>query len=249
MIGYLKNERDFVPWVAAMSGMHQQEYLLGDAEIVPEVQRYFLSLILPFYNSLGWTSINQSTDWREALLQPDVLSTVCHYGYRECIDSARSIFRRWFLNPTQNQILFSLRPIVYCVAIQEGSDEEFLFLWNRLKVEQVSSEVENLLHGLSCTRDRSRIVWFLNQHLKNQSVIREQDMPSSIRNVARSQYGYPITWLWLQENWSQLFAKWGKTDSGLNGIIEAVANRFVTMRQLNEFKNFADSIVDKGKSH
>ncbi|CAF3718849.1 unnamed protein product [Rotaria sp. Silwood1] len=246
LIGYLKNERDFVPWIAAFSVIEQQEYLLGDHEIFPELQRYFLSLILPLYNSIGWTSINQSTDWRRALLQPKALSAACFYGYRECIDTARSMFRRWYFNPTQNGIPASLRSIVYCIAVREGSHEEFQFLWNRLEHEQDPTETQYLLHGLACIQDRSQIVWFLNQHLQNESIIREQDMTNSIINVAHSRDSNQIAWIWIQENWSKLFAKWGKSDSGLGYIIDEVTNRFVTVRQLNEFKNFVDSIIDKG---
>ncbi|CAF4665184.1 unnamed protein product [Rotaria sp. Silwood1] len=209
--------------------MDHQEDLLGDHEIFLQVQLYFLNLILPLCNNIGWTLINQTTDWRRALLQPEVLSTVCYYGYRECIDAARSIYRRWYLNPARNPIPMSLRSTVYCMVVREGSHGEFEFLWNRLKHELVPSETVNLLDGLACTKDRSRIVWVLNQHLNNESVIREQDMPRSISNVARSRNSNQITWIWMQDNWSQLFSKWGKT-----------------VRQLNDFKIFADSITDKG---
>ncbi|CAF1142273.1 unnamed protein product [Rotaria sordida] len=246
LIGYLKNENDFVPWTAAFSAMNQQEYLLGDNEIFPEVQRYFLNLILPLYNSISWTTINQTTDWRRALIQPELLSAVCSYGYRDCIDTARSMFRRWYLNPVQNEIPGSLRAVVYCVAIREGSHEEFQFLWKRLEDGPIPSATLDLLHGLACTRDRSQIIWFLNQHLKNESVIREQDITYSISNVARSRDSYQIAWIWIQENWPNLFSRWGKTDSGLDQVIDDVTNRFVTIRQLNDFNIFANSIIDKG---
>ncbi|CAF3595932.1 unnamed protein product [Rotaria sp. Silwood1] len=246
LIGYLKNENDFVPWTAAFSAMKQQEYLLGDNEIFSEVQRYFLNLILPLYNSTGWATINQTTDWRRALIQPEVLSAACSYGYRDCIDIARSLFRRWYLNPSQNEIPVSLRSIVYCIAVHQGSHEEFQFLWKRLEHELTPSETRALLDGVACTRDRSQIVWFLNQHLINESIIREQDMTHSIGNVARSRDGYQIAWIWIQENWSKLFARWGKSYSGLESIIDDVTNRFVTVRQQNEFKTFADLIIDKG---
>ncbi|CAF4047377.1 unnamed protein product, partial [Rotaria sordida] len=246
LIGYLKNENDFVPWTAAFSAMNQQKYLLGDNEIFPEVQRYFLNLILPLYNNIGWTTINQTTDWRRALIQPKLLSAACSYGYRDCIDTARSMFRRWYLNPAQNEIPGSLRAVVYCVAIREGSHEEFQFLWKRLENKQTPSETLDLLDGLACTRDRSQIVWFLNQHLKNESIIREQDMTYSINNVAGSRDGYQIAWVWIQENWSKLFARWGMTVSGLDKVIDDVTNRFVTIRQLNDFNIFANSIIDKG---
>ncbi|CAF4129280.1 unnamed protein product, partial [Rotaria sordida] len=246
LISYLENERDFIPWTAALSAMDQQELLLGDHEIVPDVQRYFLRLIMPLYNSMGWTSINQSTDWRLAFLQSKVLKSVCYYGYHECIDTAKTMYRQWYSNLVQNPIPSSLRSIVCCIAAREGSYEEFRFLWNRLGYEVEPLEAINLLQGLACTRDRSQIIWLLNQHLSNKSVIREQYIVHSIYNIAGLRDSNQITWIWIQENWEQLFSKWGKTGSGLNRIVESVTSRFVTVRQLNELKAFADSIIDKG---
>jgi aminopeptidase N len=247
LIRYLKSETDFVPWIAALSAMDLQEELLTDRDILIDVQRYFLELVLPIYNKIGWVPIDQSTNWLRTLLQPNIVSAACHYGHPECIEAARSAYRRWNLNPTLNQIPADLRSIVYCTVVREGSRTEFNFLWARLQTELIASETWNLLQGLACTEDPSLIVWFLNQHLTNESVIREQDSPSSIAAVARSPRANQIAWNWIQDHWSTLFEKWGKSEDKLGRIIEAVSSRFVTVRQRDQFKTLADSIIDKGK--
>ena len=83
--------------------------------------------------------------------------------------------------------------------------------------------------------------------MTNGSVIRDQDSPSSIADVARSSRANQIAWNWIRDHWSTLFEKFGKSDNNLDEIIEAVSSRFVTVRQRDEFKTFADSIIDKGK--
>ncbi|CAF5146563.1 unnamed protein product, partial [Rotaria magnacalcarata] len=148
-----------------------------------------------------------------------------------------------------NQIPADVRSIVYCTVVREGSQSEFNFLWARLQRESIASETFNLLKGLSCTQDPSLILWFLEQHLKNGSVIRDQDLSVSIENVARSPQANQIAWNWIRDNWSQLFDKWGKSESTLGNIIEAVSSRFVSVRQRDEFKTFADSIIDKGNAY
>lgn len=175
------------------------------------------------------------------------MSAACHYGHPECIEAARSAYRRWTLNPTLNQIPADLRSIVYCTVVREGSRSEFNFLWARLQKESITSETLNLLEGLACTEDPSLIVWFLDQHLMNGSIIRDQDSPSSIADGARSPRANQIVWNWIRDNWPTLFEKWGKSDNNLDSIIEAISSRFVTIRQRDEFKTFADSIIDKGK--
>ncbi len=249
LIRYLKDEDEFVPWTAAYSAMRLQEDLLTGQEILLEVQHYFLELVLPLYNKINWAPIDQSKEWLRALLQPSVLSSACRYGHRECVEEARKSYRRWLSNPALNQIPATLRSTVYCTIIREGSQSEFNFLWDRLKQENVASETLNLLNGLACTQDPSLIIWFLNQHLKTNPIIRDQDLSASIQRIARSSHGNQIAWNWIRDNWEQLFTKWGKSGSSLAGIIEAVSSRFVNNRQRNEFITFANSITDKGTAY
>ncbi|UJR17212.1 hypothetical protein I4U23_004107 [Adineta vaga] len=249
LIQYLKRETDFVPWTAALLAMHQQEELLANKNIFIDIQNYFLDLLLPLYNKIGWMPVDQSIDWLQALLQPDIVSAVCRYRHLHCIENARSAYRRWYLNPTLNQIPANLRSIVYCTVVREGSQSVFDFLWSRLGQESVAGETINLLEGLACTENPSLIVWFLDQHLSNHSIIRDQDSSRSIANVARSPRANQIAWNWVRENWPKLFQKWGKADNKLGEIIEALSTRFVTNGQRDEFLSFANSIIDKGTAY
>ncbi|CAF4278032.1 unnamed protein product, partial [Rotaria sp. Silwood2] len=249
LIRYLKDEIEFVPWTAAFSAMRLQEDLLTGQEILLDVQQYFLELVLPLYHKIGWEPIDQSKEWLRALLQPSVLSAACRYGHRECVEEARKAYRRWLSNPALNQIPATLRSTVYCTIIREGSQPEFNFLWDRLKQENVASETLNLLNGLACTQDPSLILWFLNQHLKINPIIRDQDLAASIQRIARSSHGNQIAWNWIRDNWEQLFIKWGKSGSSLSGIIEAVSSRFINSRQRDEFITFANSITNKGTAY
>ncbi|CAF4682675.1 unnamed protein product [Rotaria sp. Silwood1] len=246
LIRYLKNETDFVPWTVALSAMNQQEVLLAEQDIILDLQNYFLELILPIYNKIGWTPVNQLTDWLQALLQPSILSTVCRYRYQECIEAAQSIYRKWKLNPTLNQIPANLRSPVYCTIIRGGSRSDFNFLWTRLQNESIANEVMNLLEGLACTEDPPLIVYFLEQHLKNDSIIRDQYVIQSITNIARSPRANQVVWNWIRDNWSKLLSKRGASLGRLSRIIEAVSSQFITVRKRDELKAFASSITNEG---
>ncbi|CAF4647364.1 unnamed protein product [Rotaria sp. Silwood2] len=246
LIRYLKNETDFVPWTIALSAMNQQEVLLAEQDIILDLQNYFLELILPIYNKIGWTPVNQLTDWLQALLQPSILSIVCRYRYQECIEAAQSIYRNWKLNPTLNQIPANLRSPVYCTIIRGGSRSDFNFLWTRLQNESIANEVMNLLEGLACTEDPPLIVYFLEQHLKNDSIIRDQYVIQSITNIARSPRANQVVWNWIRDNWSKLLSKRGASFGRLSRIIEAVSSQFITVQKRDELKAFASSITNEG---
>ncbi|CAF2786103.1 unnamed protein product [Rotaria sp. Silwood2] len=246
LIRYLKNETDFVPWTIALSAMNQQEVLLAEQDIILDQQNYFLELILPIYNKIGWTPVNQLTDWLQTLLQPNILSTVCRYRYQECIEAAQSIYRNWKSNPTLNQIPANVRSSVYCTIIREGSRSDFTFLWTRLQNESIANEVMNLLEGLACTEDPPLIVYFLEQHFKNDSIIRDQYVIHSITNIARSPRANQVVWNWIRDNWSKLLSKRGVSLGRLSRIIEAVSSQFITVRKRDELKAFANSITNEG---
>ena len=194
LIEYLKNETEFVPWTMALAAMNQQEILFGEHEILADIKQYFLKLILPIYNAIGWTSMNESTDWFHTLLQPSILSNACRYGHQHCIDAARSLYDGWTMNPALNSIPIDLRSTVYCTIVRSSSQSAFYFLWNRLQNESIASETLHLLERLSCTQDPPLILWFLNQHLENESVIRNQDLIPSIVRIVRSPQANQIVW-------------------------------------------------------
>ncbi|CAF5174299.1 unnamed protein product, partial [Rotaria magnacalcarata] len=119
--------------------MSQQTELLANHDILLDVERYFLELVLPIYNTIGWIPIDQSAEWLRTLLQPSIVSAACRYGHQGCIEAARSAYRRWNLNPALNQIPADVRSIVYCTVVREGSQSEFNFLWARLQRESIAS--------------------------------------------------------------------------------------------------------------
>ena len=50
LIRYLKDETEFVPWTAAFTAMRLQEDFLTGQEILLDIQKYFLDLVLPLYH-------------------------------------------------------------------------------------------------------------------------------------------------------------------------------------------------------
>ena len=165
---------------------------------------------MPIYNQIGCTPANESTEWLRALLPPNILLTVCHYSYQECVDTAHNLYHNGDLNLTMNSIPVDLRLTVYCTITRTGSRSEFHFLCSRLQTESVLSEALNMLEELSCTQ--------------NSLAIRRQDLLSSIARIARSPGANQIMWNWIGDNCLKLLSKW--EIGTLNKIIEAVSSRF-----------------------
>ena len=59
---------------------------------------------------------------------------MCELGYDDCQKDCVNSFHDWMntINPdANNKIEPSLRKRVYCEAVKNGDEKEWLFLWNR----------------------------------------------------------------------------------------------------------------------
>lgn len=56
------------------------------------------------------------------------------------------------LNVTNFRIPANLVPVVYCTVVSEGSHDEWNFLWEKLKIENVAAVQVLIISALGCTK-------------------------------------------------------------------------------------------------
>lgn len=104
-------------------------------------------------------------------------------------------------------IPIDLRSIVYCVAIRQGGDVEWSFLWQRYKRTQVATVREQILSALSCTRE----VWLLSRMLElslnETSGIRTQDATAVFSTVASNEVGFFVAQTFFEQNIDRIYAQ------------------------------------------
>lgn len=97
----------------------------------------------------------------------------------------------------------NLKSLVYCTAIQHGSEIEWDFAFERFIRTNVSSEKEILLSALGCSRE----TWILNRYLKKSlegEHIRKQDVYRVFAAVSSNVIGQPIVFSYIRNHWKEI---------------------------------------------
>ena len=106
-----------------------------------------------------------------------------------------------------NRIPGSYRSLVYCTAIREGGEKEYNFARSRYVKETDANLKNDLQSGMSCTRIGWVITKFLNDQL-DKNIVRVQDTVAGIRAVASRSEGYLKAWIFVKENWDELYTRY-----------------------------------------
>ena len=147
---YLTNEKEYVPWSSAISGFSYLDEMLGRDQIYGEFASYFIELLTPIYDYLGFTPKSDDS-FTEALLRTDVVRYLCIWLHQdECVENSIQLFDEWMATNI-NEIDSSEKRSVYCTAISFGEEAEWNFLWDRMIQTQNSEEKSTIISSLGCS--------------------------------------------------------------------------------------------------
>lgn len=183
IISYIKNEKHYIPWLSAFS--HGLTYLSqrvsGDAN--QKLFSWFIQDTLKnIYDHLTFEA--KTADRRTDIYnRVNVISWACKYGHEGCIAKSKEHFNNFKTKSTK--VPKDQRAVVYCNAVRSGTAEDFNFLYDRYKTEDISAEQLNLLAGMACTKDQTLVTKYLDYIIKTDD-IRPQDRAAAINNLLNS---------------------------------------------------------------
>lgn len=94
------------------------------------------------------------------------------------------------------------RSLVYCEGIKQGSEVEWDFVYEKYHNETDKNKRNQLLYGLSCSREP----WLINKYFNMHSHYSEDSLMSLTYGLQHS-HSYLITWNYIRENWNLLIQK------------------------------------------
>ena len=101
------------------------------------------------------------------------------------------------------RIPFAYRANVYCTAIRHGDKSD----WDRVVEELTAADLpeyerNNLLYGLSCSKEAWQIQFYLEKVVKL-----EKEVLGHLRNAVVNPNGHAIAWNFIKENWTAITQK------------------------------------------
>ncbi|KAG5453777.1 Aminopeptidase Ey [Clonorchis sinensis] len=208
---YLEKEDAFVPWEAARRIFGYLLRMLSMDSAFGNLQAYIRTLVDRELRTVDWETMLETENHMKHLLRGSLAKLACRVGHRVCVTRAKQLYADWMAGNHTNRIPPSLRPTVYCTAIQWGGQLEWQFLHNQLKTVNRDDELSNIRYALPCTRD----AWLLNEYitsLLSRQPAEQSEITEAISHVAHNPMGQIILWDHIREEWQQMISELDKDD-------------------------------------
>ncbi|KAL9985906.1 hypothetical protein ACROYT_G008359 [Oculina patagonica] len=253
---YLKGEREYVPWMSALSNMayfasqfSTYDSVNGSTDYYSTYKRYILYLVDDIANELGWeeaphdphlkrylraTVLHLATEYEDVL--PKNVRSLSH------TTKALQLFNGWLYN--NEPITPNLRNIIYSIGVKDANEATWNKVFERFQSETVPSEKRKLMYALTNSRDQGILTRLLNYSL-DESKIRSQDSVAVIDSIAKNPEGRLLAWKFVQVNYDELFKRYGKGSFDFSRLIKSNTAHFNTEEMKTQVSEFFDS-RDKG---
>ncbi|XP_020619456.1 endoplasmic reticulum aminopeptidase 1-like isoform X1 [Orbicella faveolata] len=247
---YLKQEREYVPWMSALNNMayfatqfSTYDTLNGSTEYYPKYKRYILHLVKDVANELGW--VEAVTDPHlKRYLRGTVLHLATEYEdvlpreERTNTPLALDLFDGWLGHGAS--ITPNLRNIVYSTGVKYADEATWDEVFGKFESEAVPSEKRKLMYALTNSRNKEILSRLLTYSLKK-TKIRSQDTVAVINSVAHNPEGRLLAWKFVQDNYEKLYHRYGTGSFDFSRLIKATTAHFNTEEMKTQVKKFFES--------
>ncbi|XP_072915754.1 thyrotropin-releasing hormone-degrading ectoenzyme-like isoform X2 [Hemitrygon akajei] len=242
---YLSNEKEFLPWEAASDALIYLDRLVDLNKDYNIFRQYIAQQVAPMYNLLGWpedaaNSSDFDTSYQTEALRQKVLVLACTFGIDHCHKKAILLLSEW-METDENRIPQSVREIVYCTGISLMDDNMWEFIWSKYESSNAILEQKFLLKSLACSKNSELLSRLLNLTLSSQ-LTSHKSVSEVIIQVSTYPAGRDLAWKYFQENWSNLYSRFGEALFISNLIIRSVTKFWKTEIKLNELYAFVKNL-------
>ncbi|XP_025198945.1 aminopeptidase N-like [Melanaphis sacchari] len=249
LLKYLKHEKEYAPWLAALSGLSSINKLMKRSPNHKVFLNYMQRLLWPMFNKVRNITIKLN-GFEEVRFKNLVIFEACRYQIKECTKQALDLFNKW-MNTTdidKNNILpAELKRVIYCQGIKNGGVDVWDFLWERYQRSNVGSEKENILLTLGCSSE----TWLLNRYLNwslDNSIIRKQDAITVFYSVASSDIGFYVAKDFLYRKIASISEYYQSQGTILVEYLQIISSQMKTKKELYEIQSFVNKSSDYLKS-
>jgi aminopeptidase N len=227
-----KHETTEAVWdIIAMTIGELKKFVEDDEASEKQLRALAARLADSQYQRLGWSTIEGEAD-TDTKLRSTILGMMLYGETQPVIDAALAIYRDTPLDKLDPE----LRPLILSAAVRHGDDNIFDDLLAAHKASQSAELQQDIAAGLTSTKKPERIAQLLGL-LKDESVVRPQDVARWFVWTMSSREGRGPAWQWLQQNWEWITATFSG-DKSYDDFPRYAAGRLVTRQQLNEYRTF-----------
>eukprot|EP00102_Acyrthosiphon_pisum_P009100 XP_003246749.1 PREDICTED: aminopeptidase N [Acyrthosiphon pisum] len=239
LLKYLKNEKQYTPWFAALSVWRMFDDLLKRTPKLAVLQKNMRDMLSCMYSK--YRNMDEKVNGYENIqLQSLVISRACEYKTKDCIQRVLDLFRKWMKSsdPDNNNILpKELKDTICIQAVQYGGEEEWNFLFERYQRSNLPTEKSYMLYALGCTSIESLLLRFLNWSL-DESIIPREDAPTVFYSETFNEVGFLVAKEFLYCKIADIYEYYQRQGDSLGEYVNDIASQMKTKEELEELQSF-----------
>ncbi|XP_011498160.1 PREDICTED: aminopeptidase N-like [Ceratosolen solmsi marchali] len=247
---YLHRETDYEPWVMASRTFNFLDNKLRDRVDVQLafrvsfftlihifMQRFTTNLLKRIYKQLSFVEKPLDTELKK-MQRNIVLSTACFLDLEDCVSNAKSIFNNWIANENKS-VSANLKDFAYCTGIRNGSNQNWIILWERFLNTKYYAEKEIMISALCCTENSSYINKYLDFCINPDTDLAKQYRLPIIRSIIfKSSKNLETVLTYVETNLNKIIRIRGFPF--LEGILSSIGQEITSDIQELKFKHFVN---------
>ncbi|KAK2581484.1 hypothetical protein KPH14_005150 [Odynerus spinipes] len=251
---YLRKERDHLPWKAFERGINYiwDDLRLRDHEDRKIIQQYVSYLTNEHVERLGfYDNLDDSNIWpvdvrRNELNREIILLLNCKFGNEECIEKARTLFRRSFFYENLSR---NAKPAVLCTGIKYEYSDKWMNLWASYETMTLHSEQVLYLDAFGCTDNKAVLKLYLSYIFDKSQVpkVRREDIPRALASIYKSStMGWRLCYEYIINKYMNiydLFQDWDQMAKLFIEIIIRIPDK-VTVQEFEFFLKNNENILE-----
>ena len=237
IVELFKDEHELAAWEIIAGALSSIRWTLSESdedETLRELINPFISTLVDAqYKRLGWEG-DEHENHLDALLRPLIVGMACGAKHSEATHEAKRLFKARVEDNVK--LHADTRGSVLSTAARYGGQSEFDHMIEMYKTSTSSDEKLSLTGALT-SFEQPEIHEQVLALLKDQKVIRLQDLAYWIAYSLSNRHMKQTMWNWVQENWLWLEEMIGQ-DLSFSRMPVYVARNFATDDELESYKLF-----------
>lgn len=228
-----KDETTEAVWdIIALAAGELRKFVEDDPIAETKLKDLSVTLAKPQYARLGWTAQPEESE-TDTKLRATIISLMIYGEDKDTIAKALELYHDTPLDKLDPE----LRSLIIACVVRHGNDDTIVTkLLEQYKTSQFADLQQDIAAALTSTRDKAVVIRLLDC-IKDETVVRAQDVGHWFVWLIRNRYGRTLTWNWLRDNWSWI-EKTFSSDKSYDSYPRFVASALVSQAQLDEYKVF-----------
>lgn len=218
--------------IISLAAAELRKFVEDDPAAEKKLRTLSADLVRKQYQRLGW-SAKPSEDEADTKLRATIIGMMLYGEDSEAIKTAVSLYETLPLEKLDPE----LRALIIAAAVRYGDDPGIIdSLIDQYKAAISSELQQDIAAGITGSRD-PRVLARALDLIKDESVVRHQDVFRWFVWTIRNRYGRDLAWEWLQNNWDWI-EKTFSGDKSYDDYPRYSASGLINRQQLEEYKAF-----------